>query len=231
MMNASAIHLGVRRYDRRDNGYLAPDLPAATLRSAEAFHRLAMQRGFESTLLLDEQVTFASLRDWVVKTVRRARTGATVMITFSGYGFNPYLVAPSDAHGWILYDRPLRFESLFLDLCAMRRGVRVAVISMSCFAGWPPPGAAGAMSKTGGASVVHLAACGGDELLSAHTTFAFDVVNACERRPPITFEELVAELPREGATPQVVRLGPRDAALRPFAITHPRGAAARSLRA
>jgi len=224
MTTAFAVHLGVRHYGRRDNGFFARDLPVSMSEAANAFHRFAERRGFASTLLLDGTATFANLRQRVVDARHSLVAGDTFFVTFCGYG-----IGPSDVHGWILYDRPLRFESLFLDLCAMRQGVRVAVISMSCFAGWPPPGAASAMP--GGASVVHLAACGAGELLSAHTTFAFDVVNACERNPRISFDELVMNLPHDDATPQVVHLGPRDAALRPFAVTHPRRAAARSLRA
>jgi len=214
-----AIHLGVRRYDRRDNGNFAPDLPPSMLESAEALQRFGAGRRFisplgaETNLLLDSDATLFNLRRLVVAASEQMRAGDSLLVTFCGYGILPDIAGPHGIRGWLLYDLPLRFESLFADLCAMPKGARVVVISISCFAGWPSSEKAAVEFHRDGATVVHIAGCGGDELLSAHTTFAFDLVAALDGHDDESFAAVLAKLPRSrGATPQIAFVSPRDSA-------------------
>lgn len=149
-----SLHIGLNRIDPtkyviKGNGGIdgALDSPEVDARDMEA---LAKAQGFHTATLLTDQAT----GDRIVQGIRRAadqlRAGDMFLLTFSGHGWhlpdkNGDEVDKQD-EAWVAYDRPVIDDELYLEFARFAPGVRLVVVSDSCFSGTiggavrPPPG-------------------------------------------------------------------------------------------
>jgi len=212
MARKLSVHLAVRRYDRRDNGRAGRDLPPSIIESAAALQQLALSRAYvspiagESNLLVDERATSANLVRFVDAAATQLSAGDSLVISFCGYGVLPSHLGAGAVRGWMLWDRVVPLPAIVECLAQFSPRVRIAVISMSCFAGID----AGAMrTKRNGPNIVHLSACGPDQQLDVSSTFGVDLADAV-RRGVSSFREIALSMKNGRSAPCATFLRPRS---------------------
>jgi metacaspase-1 len=101
------------------------------------------KRGFETEVMLDAQATGEGMRSAMRRLLQNAKSGDTVVITFSGHGTwvrddngdepdgRDEALVPHD----IAANGPLLDDELYEILCDRARGVRPVMISDSCHSG------------------------------------------------------------------------------------------------
>lgn len=158
-----AVSIGINDAPRLGRPLRAPEF------IAEDFARLAGELGYqEVTRLPGAEATRGRLAATLADLASRARPGDIVLISFAGHGGRLLLDAPGDAEVvhecWHLFDGPWSDAELNAALDAFSSGVRVVVVSESCFAGGMARATAGAWTHRGGAgpSVRYLLAASED---------------------------------------------------------------------
>lgn len=148
-----SLHIGVNRFV---SGYpkVPGELRAAT-NDAKAMHRLAVQEGLDATLLLDEDATRAAVAEVILDASRALSSGDLFVLTFAGHGgtlpdvlggdptklpeggSNRWVDENGDGHdeAWCLSDGVLLDDRINELMAAFAPGVRVYVVSDSCFSG------------------------------------------------------------------------------------------------
>ncbi|HEU4403815.1 MAG TPA: caspase family protein [Polyangiaceae bacterium] len=110
-------------------------------RDARAMARLAEEQGFDATLLLGDGATRADVLARVRADVASLDDGDFYLLTFSGHGVRVNRAAGArwDPDGkdeaWCLFDRHLIDDDLYDALAGARPGLRIWVLSDSCYSG------------------------------------------------------------------------------------------------
>lgn len=137
-MRGQSIHVGVNDVDP----HAYPDTKLSPLRAAErdaaTLHRLVAREGLDARMLLGSAATCAAVEAAILAAAAALDAGDLCVITFSGHGGRV-----SDLDGdegdddeyWGLCDGRLIDDRIHELLAAFRRGVRVLVVSDSCFSG------------------------------------------------------------------------------------------------
>jgi len=138
MPHAISIHLGLNAVDPQAYGGWAGLLRGCE-NDARAMQELADARGFTSRLLLGADATHRNLLAAMERAAAELAAGDLLLLTYSGHG------APLPDHSgdepdqkdeaWCLHDGFLLDDEIHHRLCAFAAGVRVLVVSDSCFSG------------------------------------------------------------------------------------------------
>jgi len=135
MTRRRSLHIGLNQVDPGQYGGWAGAL-SGCVNDANAMRDVAVSRGFESQLLIDENATIAALRDRLDAAAAQLDAGDFFFLTYSGHGGQVADVSGDEPdefdETWCLYDTELVDDSLFGALCTFKRGVRVFVMSDSC---------------------------------------------------------------------------------------------------
>ncbi|MEZ4363547.1 MAG: caspase family protein [Kofleriaceae bacterium] len=106
---------------------------------ARAMQVLADARGFTSLMLLHSGATLANVCSALERAASKLTAGDLLLLTYSGHGGSVSDRSGDEPDGcdelWCLYDRPLLDDELHARLCAFAAGVRVLVVSDSCYSG------------------------------------------------------------------------------------------------
>jgi|GEM_PF-380054 len=133
-----SIHIGINRVDEHHYQGWSGQLNAAES-DARAMQAIAAQQGFASQLLLTEQATDMRVRDAIAQAARELESGDILLLTYAGHGgqipdFNNDEVDKLD-ESWVLYNRELLDDELNALFAQFKPGVRILVISDSCYSG------------------------------------------------------------------------------------------------
>ncbi|WP_437589706.1 caspase family protein [Sorangium sp. So ce1000] len=132
-----SLHLGLNFVDE---GHYGSKLPLTGCHNdARDMQYIADEAGYQSTLLLDESCTATRVLESVSDAARQLRTGDSFLITYAGHGTQVPDESDDEVDGndeaWVLFDRLLLDDEIYVALAAFAPGVRVLVISDSCHSG------------------------------------------------------------------------------------------------
>jgi hypothetical protein len=137
MPRAVSIHIGVNQPDRRgDLRATLEDSETAAWRMAE----LAWQAGYDSMVVLrGAAATLAAVHSALLNASQLLQEGDTLLVTYSGHGGQVPDADLDDRTGydqkWSLHDDELLDDDLYLCWRLFRPGVRIVVVSESCYSG------------------------------------------------------------------------------------------------
>lgn len=138
MSQAISIHLGLNAVDARVyTGWSGPLRGCEN--DARAMQEIADARGFTSRLLLGADATHRNLLAAMDRAAAELVAGDLLLLTYSGHGA-PLPDRSGDEpdeqdEAWCLHDGLLLDDEIHHRLCAFAAGVRVLVVSDSCFSG------------------------------------------------------------------------------------------------
>lgn len=138
MPRAISIHLGLNAVDPRAyRGWSGPLKGCEN--DARAMQAIASARGFASQQLLGADATWPGLLAAMDRAAAALAAGDLLLLTYSGHG-----ASVEDRSGdepdardevWCLHDGMILDDEIHHRLCAFAAGVRVLVVSDSCFSG------------------------------------------------------------------------------------------------
>ncbi|MEZ4401327.1 MAG: CHAT domain-containing protein [Kofleriaceae bacterium] len=185
MFQAHSIHIGVDQYSDQGYAQRPPRIPGA-LRDAEHMRDLVRSEGFVTSFWSGEAATREAIRGAFRVAAETLVGGDLLVVTFSGHGKrvadapgpSPAVVVeeasadePDEPDGedeaWCLFDGPLLDDEVHELLAAFAAGVRIYVVSDSCFSGTMLRDPA--RSSRVRASVILLAACAEDDKTFGNT--------------------------------------------------------------
>lgn len=140
---AHALHIGMQHINPTNyggnDGWLS-----APANDAQALSTIVQQLNFQSVqLLLSEQATKQKLREQIALLQQTLQAGDLLVLTYSGHGG---LVLNTDSEqddpgegrhdeSWCLFDGQIVDDEIYNWLTGFAEGVRILVISDSCFSG------------------------------------------------------------------------------------------------
>ena len=143
MPQGMSIHIALNRVDPRHyqgwDGQLA-----GCIADANDMAAIANAKGFERTILLDEQATAQRVTGAISAAAAKLAAGDILFLTYSGHGGqvrDTNTDEPSDEPGgpkdetWCLYDRQLVDDELYGLWGRFRAGTRILLLSDSCHSG------------------------------------------------------------------------------------------------
>jgi hypothetical protein len=138
MPNGYSLHIGLNHVDPA--GYHGWDGQlAGCLNDARAMKAICDAQGFTSRILLDGQATAAAVLAAISDLATRARTGDTVVISYSGHGGQvPDTTGTEDdglSETWVCFDRMVVDKELYALWSQFPRNAHVEVYSDSCHSG------------------------------------------------------------------------------------------------
>jgi metacaspase-1 len=137
MAQGISLHLGLNQIDPAVYG-TGNDL-AGCVNDARAMQALAVAQGFQTTLMLDEQATSASVIQAIAGAASSLRAGDMLLLTYSGHGSQVPDKNGDEPDGsdetWCLYDRMLIDDELNQLWSQFSAGVRIFMLSDSCHSG------------------------------------------------------------------------------------------------
>ena len=240
-----SVHLAIEKYCYDADKCVGADLDH-TLDAGRIFYELAKCHGFKSALQLndvpqfcaDDVATKANLEKHICAAKKLVADGDYFIVTFAGYGLEPSILDKSSTvRGWYLDDCALTFTDLFALVGALGAGVRVLIVSNSCYSGslivlllmncaraivrlvravsdvFHVARPFGVRLKPSvydvldGPVIVHLAGCKGNSTLPDTTEFA-DSVDAVVRSGQMTFSVFFDTLKKHNGIPKEPTLQP-----------------------
>jgi metacaspase-1 len=135
MTTGLSLHIGLNRIDPAHYG--TDGKLGGCVNDARSMHAIATSRGFQSTLLLDEQATSARLLTWLESASQSAKPGDIVFVSYAGHGSQVTDTNnPTEPDGkdetWCLFDRMVVDDELARAWSRFQAGVRILLISDSC---------------------------------------------------------------------------------------------------
>ena len=134
-MKRRSLHIGLNTVDPDKYGGWNGALRGC-VNDALAMRDIAVDRGFEPTLLLDQQATVGNVRTQLDSAADILADGDYFFLTYSGHGgqIPDQDRDESDAldETWCLFDTELVDDSLYGALCRFASGVKIFVMSDSC---------------------------------------------------------------------------------------------------
>ena len=135
MTKRRSLHIGLNFVDPKKYGGWDGML-AGCVNDANAMQEVAVSRGFEPQMLLNEQATTEAVRAHLDEAAGQLGENDFFFLTYSGHGGQ----VPDQGNDesdrldetWCLYDTELVDDSLYGALCTFATGVRIFVMSDSC---------------------------------------------------------------------------------------------------
>ena len=110
-----------------------------TIPDIKLFEKQLSLRGFKTELVETENATYKNVLAKLDEYSNKAQAGDTVCIVYSGHGGNMFDDSGDESDGmdetWILWDRELRDDDIWLALKKFKQGVKVLLFSDSCHSG------------------------------------------------------------------------------------------------
>jgi len=138
MPHAISLHLGLNAVNAHAYAGWSGPLRGCE-NDARAMQAIADARGFTSRLLLGADATCSNLLAAMERAAAELAAGDLLLLTYSGHGAQ---LPDRDGdepdqrdEAWCLHDRILIDDELHHQLCTFAAGVRVLVVSDSCFSG------------------------------------------------------------------------------------------------
>lgn len=137
-MQRQSLHIGLNRLDPACWGGWSGTL-GGCVSDATAMKDVATQRGFQATLLLNEEATVGALHQHLQAAAASLREGDFFFLTYAGHGGQVPDTNEDEPDGydetWCLYDGQLVDDTLYGAFCTFAPGVRIFVMSDSCHSG------------------------------------------------------------------------------------------------
>lgn len=138
MPQAISLHLGLNAVDAHVyKGWSGPLRGCEN--DARAMQVIADARGFSSRLLLGTDATRANLLAAMARAAADLAADDLLLLTYSGHGASLHDRGGDEPDQrdevWCLHDGPLVDDEIHHQLCKFAAGVRVLVVSDSCFSG------------------------------------------------------------------------------------------------
>jgi hypothetical protein len=136
------LHVAVKTYCRDRFNCYADNL-TSSLDDSDALHAAALRGGFtkklgDGVLRGAAHATATNIKDTLQNNIRTPKSGDYLLVTWVGYGVQPVVrgqVSPN-YRGWLLGDGTyFQLVDLFALLAGANTGVRILVVSVSCFSG------------------------------------------------------------------------------------------------
>ena len=110
-----------------------------TIPDIKLFEKQLSLRGFKTELVETANATYKNVLSKLDEYANKAQAGDTVCIVYSGHGGNMYDDSGDEYdrmdETWILWDRELRDDDIWLALKKFKKGVKVLLFSDSCHSG------------------------------------------------------------------------------------------------
>jgi hypothetical protein len=135
MPTGLSLHIGIERVDPAFHGTWETPLPSA-VNDAWAMRNIAHSNGFSTDILLTASATAEAILESIRRKANELKDGDIFFLSFSGHGAN--VPAESDipaGNAWVTYQRLLGHAELNDSLSQFKTGVRVVLVSDSCFSG------------------------------------------------------------------------------------------------
>lgn len=133
-----SIHIGLNSVDAAEYGGWSGDLLACEF-DAQDMAAIAERNGFTPSVILTRAATSERVLTELRDAARLLTAGDTLLLTYSGHGGQvPDLTGDEDDGAdetWVLYDRQVIDDELYVAYGEFAEGVRIAVFSDSCHSG------------------------------------------------------------------------------------------------
>jgi hypothetical protein len=131
-----SIHIGVNHPDPSSALGRWEDL-AVCEAAAGAMQGFAISRGFSPRLILTKEASSDRIKTEIRDAANRLNAGDLLLITYAGHGTQ---IPDRDGdepmdQAWVVYDRLIIDDELFLEWTRFQEGVRILVVSDSCHSG------------------------------------------------------------------------------------------------
>lgn len=138
-----SLHIGLNRVDSTkyvdDQGHGWHGLLSTCETDARDMAALAKSVGLEPTALLGAEATAAKILSASRSVARASRRGDFFLLSFSGHGGRMPDLTGDERDGvdetWVTYDRQVLDDEIALELARFAAGVRVLIVSDSCYSG------------------------------------------------------------------------------------------------
>ncbi len=138
MSNAISIHIGLNQVDPACYNGWSGTL-SGCINDAVAMKAIAESLGYTTMLLTDGNATSDRVIEALGRASQQLSAGDILLLTYSGHGGQVRDVNGDDQDGrdetWVLYDRMLVDDELWLQWSHFAAGVRIFVLSDSCHSG------------------------------------------------------------------------------------------------
>lgn len=140
MARGESIHIGLNSVDPDQYGGWSGDLNACEF-DAHDMAAIAKDAGYSTNLLLTRQATSQAVLGALHDAAARLTAGDQLLLTYSGHGGQvPDLNADEtdqekQDETWVLYDRQILDDELYVAYAEFAEGVRIVVFSDSCHSG------------------------------------------------------------------------------------------------
>ncbi|MGI8814530.1 MAG: caspase family protein [Pseudonocardia sp.] len=147
MARGISIHIGLNSVDAARYGGWPGTLNACEF-DAHDMKAIAENMGFTPTMILTREATSDRVLGALQSAANELVAGDTLLISYSGHGGQiPDLDGDEPDHAdetWVLYDRQILDDELYVAYSKFARGVRIVIFSDSCHSGSvsrdaPPP--------------------------------------------------------------------------------------------
>jgi metacaspase-1 len=143
MAKGISIHIGINNVDSThyadENGQPWDGALVACEFDAKDMQKLAKSKKFEAQLLLTQQATAANVSAAITHAASKLQSGDMFLLSYSGHGGQVDDKNNEENDGkdetWVLYDRELLDDELYVLWSQFKKGVRILVLSDSCHSG------------------------------------------------------------------------------------------------
>jgi hypothetical protein len=139
MARGISLHLGLNEVDPAHYDGWDGELGACEF-DADAMESIAKSRGFEATKLLTKAATSDAVKAAIESAAEELDAGDLFLVTYAGHGGqvpdgNDEDEPDESDETWVLYDRQLVDDELYVMWGKFKPGVRILIVSDSCHSG------------------------------------------------------------------------------------------------
>ncbi len=140
MPKGYSLHIGVNEVDNHAYGIEVMPL-VNCLNDAKAMADIALKKGYTKiTLLLNKRATLENFSYFIQNYANELEEGDIFLLSFSGHGIQLDTIAKHIEmddidEGWCLHDKFIRDKDFLHHLKLFKKGVRIVIVSDSCFSG------------------------------------------------------------------------------------------------
>ncbi len=135
-MKALSLHIGINKYNHK--GVTIPDLFCCH-NDVNDLEAIALNKGFITTKLLDEQATYSNITNTLEKFAKQLENGDIFWLTYSGHGTQIPDLSSDESEkkdeAFVLYDRLFLDDEFNSYLAKFSEGVKIVVIVDACHSG------------------------------------------------------------------------------------------------
>lgn len=134
-----SLHIGINQVNKQAYYPLSIADLIACHNDALVMHKLAEKKGYQASIILDENATYNNVSQAIANAAALLQSGDIFFLTYSGHGSQVLDINSDETDGldetWVLYDRPILDDELYELWSKFKPGVRILVMSDSCHSG------------------------------------------------------------------------------------------------